>query len=140
MFESQQPPSCSTLPFGLWARLALSCAVLILCLGITGCGDCTTEARWGLKVLVHDYSTGAAAGAGATVMAVTPGHSETLQPFPDAETFVGATERPGRYTLTVSKPGYQLWTRESVQVEAGACHVETETVLAEIHRLPATSP
>jgi hypothetical protein len=37
----------------------------------------------------------------------------------------GAYERPGTYTLTVSKPGYQTLVMKAIQIARGECHVVT---------------
>ena len=43
--------------------------------------------------------------------------------FKHSLTFFGAAERAGTYRITVSKAGYQTWTRTGVQVTADVCHV-----------------
>ena len=65
---------------------------------------------------------------GAIVTATDGEYAETLQPFPDSLTFVGATERPGDYDIMVSRVGYQLWTRQGVEVEDGSCQVDTKSL------------
>lgn len=82
------------------ARWLLSPAVFTLTtLPLGACfldpGDCTSEARWGLRVEVRDQQTGSPAGSGAVVRAEAVGHSEILQPLSDLLTFVGAVELPG---------------------------------------------
>jgi hypothetical protein len=48
----------------------------------------------------------------------------------------GALERPGTYTVTVDKPGYQQWKQERVRVRDGSCHVQTVTLQANLVRAP----
>lgn len=95
-------------------------------------GDCTTEARWGLRVTVRDERNGLPAGFGAIVTARAPGYTETLQAFPDSLNFAGAIERSGDYDVTITKPGYQAWSRTGVEVGEGHCHVDTATLDARI--------
>ncbi len=107
-----------------------------LCAG-TGCGlspeNCTADFRYGLTVQVRDSVTGAPAGHDALVIARDGAYADTLSSFPfssDSVTFVGAGERPGRYVVTVSKPGYQLWVRDGVEVGEDGCHVQQVAITA----------
>lgn len=89
--------------------------------------DCTADFRFGLTVLVRDSVTTAPAGDGAIVTAQDGSYVETLTVFAgdwDSVTFVGAGERPGRYALSVSKPGYRSWVRNGVRVGEDGCHVQ----------------
>ena len=114
----------------------------VLCLGLLGSGctlltddghACTANIVMGLNVTVRDSVTGIAAGRGATVSAQDGTYSETLMFLgsvisTDSLDFMGAAERPGTYRITVTKAGYQAWTRNGVQVLDAACHVHPATV------------
>jgi hypothetical protein len=114
------------------------------CLSLAGClldpGDCTTEARFGLRVLVRDAQTGASAGLGALARATADAYAENLQAFADSLTFVGATERPGVYDIVVTRTGYQSWTIHGVVVRPGKCHVDAQTIDARIQPIGPSSP
>ncbi len=42
----------------------------------------------------------------------------------------GAYERPGVYTLTITRAGYQTWVASGLVAEAGQCHVAGVSVQA----------
>lgn len=113
--------------------------VIPACLGTTG-PDCTAAIMNGLLVRVRDSVTNIPAGSGATVTAEDGSYFETLlylgshTPL-DSLTFQGATERPGTYTVRVSKGGYQPWTRTGINVPAGECHVTSVEVAARLQPL-----
>jgi hypothetical protein len=96
---------------------------------IVGCnpftGACTLELRPGIVVEVRDAVTGAPAADGARLVARDGNYVETVDgpPAPNLTFLQAAGERPGRYDLTVSKPGYHNWTRAGVRVRDGGCHV-----------------
>jgi hypothetical protein len=98
---------------------------------IAGCnpftGACTTELRYGLNVEVRDAVTGAPAADGARLIARDGDYVETVEgpPIPGMTFLQAAGERPGRYTVTIQKTGYQDWTRDNVWVRDGGCHVAT---------------
>ena len=103
-----------------------------LCSGLAGCdftGACTTSVEPGLIVHVVDGVTGAPAAHGASAWAIEDEYQEELRnPAPEdptAERLYGADEREGTYTVSVGKPGYQLWMREGVRVRGDGCHVRT---------------
>lgn len=134
------PPHASTLP--LWHRRGAAALLAALTIG-SGCflepGDCTTELRFGLMVLVRDAATGAPAGHGATVTAQDGEYIETLHfnggpGLPDSLSFAGAGKRAGHYEITVAKPGYRTWGRRGVEVKSGPCHVRPVTLRVRLRR------
>lgn len=87
---------------------------------------CTQEAKAGLNITVKDAVTSEVLSTGVTVIAQDGDYTETLEAFTgDNETtiFIGAWERVGTYTVTVSKVGYQTYTSELIIVTADVCHV-----------------
>jgi len=47
------------------------------------------------------------------------------------DAYAFATERPGRYAITVKTPGYQDWYKTNIDVDTGQCgHVDTATITA----------
>lgn len=90
---------------------------------------CTEELRAGLEVTVRDGIGGAFLTEGVTVVAIDNEYKETLENFAGSNTFVGAYERAGTYTISISKEGYRDSTpSEPVVVGEDLCHVITESV------------
>jgi hypothetical protein len=75
-------------------------------------------------------AAGAPASCGAQALITASGYSETVQ-NPAAPGCVetlrlsGAAERPGTYSVTVSKPGFRDVVLSNLVVAAGVCHVTT---------------
>jgi hypothetical protein len=98
---------------------------------VAGCnpftGACTTDFRFGLNVEVRDAVTGAPAADGARLIARDGDYVETVEgpPVPGMTFLQAAGERPGRYTVTIQKTGYQDWTRDNIWVRDDGCHVAT---------------
>lgn len=90
---------------------------------------CTTEAVAALNVSVSLGASSAITSDGVTVVATDGNYSETLI-VNDANNpiFVGAYERQGNYTITVSKDGYQTYTSEIISITRDECHVIPEQV------------
>ena len=51
---------------------------------------------------------------------------------PDSLALSAAHERPGTYTVTVSKPGYRDFTQSNIVVGADVCHVITVQITARL--------
>ena len=105
----------------------------------TSCDDddqiyCTQEAKAGLNITVKDAVTNEYLSTGVTVIAQDGSYTETLEAFPqsDIPVFMGAYERVGTYTFTVSKEGYQTYTSELVTLTADVCHVIPQNFLVEL--------
>jgi len=94
--------------------------------------NCTDVFVYGLNVNVKDAVTDAVLTDGVTVKAVDGSYTEILETVENVSTFVGAGERVGAYTVTVSKEGYQTYTSPVVTVKGDQCHVLTETVNVEL--------
>lgn len=90
--------------------------------------NCTEEFVYGLHVNVKDAVTNAVLQDGVLVKAVDGTYSETLEIVENVPTFIGAGERVGAYTVTVSKDGYQTYTSPVVTVRGDQCHVLTQTL------------
>lgn len=89
---------------------------------------CTTEAKAALAVQAFDADTRAALTS-YHVTARDGEFSETQEAHDTFATRVNlATERPGRYVVTVEKPGYASWSQADIDVEADECHVQTAVV------------
>lgn len=112
--------------------LLLFCAPLLLA---TTCDDndetifCTTEAVAALNVTVRLGNSTTPTSEGITVVATDGDYTETLQVVNTTNpTFIGAFERQGNYTITVSKDGYQTYTSGVISITRDQCHVIPELI------------
>ncbi len=88
---------------------------------------CTTEAVPAINVLVRLGASTTPTSEGVTVVANSGSFTETLQTQSAIDPlFVGAYERQGTYTVTVSKEGYQTYTSAPFTVSRDECHVITK--------------
>jgi hypothetical protein len=84
---------------------------------------CTAIAVDALTVTVIDRATGARL-CDATVVATDGAFREPLRPHGAGTcTYSGPTERPGRYDVEASAPGYTPAVQRDVRVTADECHV-----------------
>jgi len=102
-----------------------------------GSFECSRSIEPALRVVVRDAATGEPAAAGALVSVVDGSFETELQPVTAWE-LIGPPERPGRYLVRVSKPGYAPVEFTDVLVEEGVCHVITATLQADL--VPAVDP
>ncbi|MEM7186302.1 MAG: carboxypeptidase-like regulatory domain-containing protein [Bacteroidota bacterium] len=108
--------------------------ILLLLLSMISCKNdddssgrfCTLEFVYGLSVQVRDVDTGGIILNNITVTAIDGSYEEELA-F-NFDTYIGAGERPGNYTLEVRADGYQDFTSEVIRVGADECHVIPEFV------------
>jgi hypothetical protein len=96
--------------------------------------NCTQEAKAGLNITVKDALTQDILSLGVTVIIQDGLYNETLEEFigEDFSFFMGAWEREGTYTVTISKEGYQTFTSEPIVVNADVCHVIPQQVTVEL--------
>ena len=120
----------------LRAILALGPAAALSGCDIVG-GVCTDELRVSVVVEVRDSATERPAALGAT--GISEHESGVLTEFTASGELRldgnWGTELPGNHTITIRKPGY-LTEVAHAGVDADRCHVETETVAAEIAAAP----
>lgn len=129
-----RPPRC--------VLLAVATVVLGAC-DLTNSRDvyCTDNFVAGLVVSVQDSLTGAPAASGAQLIAQEGAYADTAsyppnRPDLDARPLVSAGERPGTYTVRVSKPGFLDWVRGGIIVTADECHVRPVALTARLQRAP----
>jgi hypothetical protein len=87
---------------------------------------CTEILVYGLTITVHNSETNQVITEGITVTATDGNYSEVLELFPGQESFSGAPERAGTYTLTITGDAYENFTSDPVTVDADECHVIPE--------------
>ena len=113
--------------------------ILLLCFAqlllASTCNDddetifCTTEAVAALNVTVRLGDSTTPTSEGITVVATDGDYTETLQVINTTNpTFIGAFERQGNYTRTVSKDGYQTFTSGVISITRDQCHVIPEQI------------
>lgn len=119
----------------------LPLALLGSCGMITDPVACPADVTPAVEVQVVDARTGAPAAHRTVATAQDGAFTDTLEiggwsgPSPDSTTAIvvqGAYERPGTYTVRISKPGYQLWERTQVRAREGVCGVERVRLVAEL--------
>ena len=112
--------------------LALAAAV------VAGCSEqeivCPKILSPGVAIEVRDGATGALAASGTKLVAQAGTYADSMsfpanQPEADAQHLTGAY-RPGVYTLTVTKAGYQPWVKTHVEVSAARCGVNRVVLTA----------
>ena len=103
---------------------------------VLSCPDVNSPA---VEVQVRDARTGAPAAHSVLATAQDGRYTDTLRhsgwsgPASDSTTALvvnGAIERPGTYTVRISKPGYRPWERTEVRARKGGCGVLTERLEA----------
>lgn len=117
------------------AKRPLLALLLLLAAGCSNSpfgGACTTEFVYGVTVTVLDADSGEPIAEGATLTIRDAGYVEVVTQTVDGRTLSGAGERPGRYSLTVERPGYGAWVQDGVVVIRGDCHVTPATLEARL--------
>ncbi len=100
---------------------------------------CTTEFVYGITVNVVDSVSGAPAGAGATLVVQDGAYSEAIThpaTSSNSESFNAAGERPGTYSLSVTRNGYKAWSASGITVTKDACHVKGVAITARLQPAP----
>ena len=89
---------------------------------------CTTDIVAGLDITVVDATDMESFLTSGIIVVVQDGdYRETLTNFPDSNSFIGAFERTGTYTITVSGDGYETFMSDMpITVDSDICHVITE--------------
>lgn len=115
---------------------------LLLMAGCTGDSPiiCTTEARFGVNVMVRDAVTQQPLLGGVRGALHEGTYLDSLHVFTDIEghlhSLAGAVERPGNYRIELVATGYLPWSRDNVVVTADRCHVNAVAVQADLNPAP----
>jgi hypothetical protein len=111
------------------------CLVIALLLGIA-CEPweevngvvCDAIVRYAISATVRDSITGVPAAGGASGRVVVGSHEEEMRHGSD-DLWMGAFgNRPGQYTVIITKANYHTWRRENVTVASNSCGVITEEI------------
>ena len=85
---------------------------------------CTQEARAGLNIVVKDVQTNLFLRDSLSLIAGSGSYTEALEIFPgNPPTFMGAWEREGTYTISITRPRYQPMVSSPITVLKDECHV-----------------
>ena len=121
-------------------RSIRSSSIGVIAAMVAGCRlftgtDCSLDARAGITVDVRDSVSNAPITGESRIIARDGTFADTAEfteIFPGPHALV--RERPGSYTVTVEREGYQLWSRTGVRVTRGECHVRTVELTARLRR------
>lgn len=107
----------------------------LLSAALVGCGSpsgpiCTAEARPGIAITV-EHSTTADSIQGALAIAEDGAFVDSARSGVAGVAGL-AYERPGTYEVSVQKDGFSTWSRSSVEVTEGECHVKTVRLTAKL--------
>jgi hypothetical protein len=97
---------------------------------ILGPQDCTAIAIWGLDITIVSAVDESPVSEGLRVTIQSGNYVEEREP-PSNRVF-GASQRPGRYTITVSAAGYETEVRRHVLVRDDGCHPVTRYITVEL--------
>ncbi len=84
---------------------------------------CTLEFVYGINVIVKDASTQNSITENINVSITDGNYQETLLLVPNSDTFVGAGERAGNYTITITAVNYHDFTSDVITLTSNECHV-----------------
>lgn len=111
---------------------------------VTGCHDqeivCPMILDRGVAVEVRDAFDNSLIASGSKLVAQAGAYADSMsfpagQPELNSSHLAGAY-RPGTYTLTVTKTGYQPWVQTNVVVTAARCGVNLTAFTALLHAAP----
>lgn len=87
---------------------------------------CTDEFVYGLNIVVRDSDTNEIL-KDLVLTAQDGNYSEELMTEESFDSFFGAGERAGNYTITITGDGYVSFVSDVVEVRDDACHVIPES-------------
>ena len=113
-------------------------SILTAGLGAIACDHptvCTANYVYGLAIYVSDRTSQVSLVDNQTIVVVRDGSfADTAVAF--AGVFNAAGERPGVFTVTAERVGYQKWTQSNVRVTADECHVRPVDLHARLEASP----
>jgi hypothetical protein len=123
-----------------WCALLGSLFLVAACKGV----DCPAIIAPAILVTVRDSVTSLPAAHGARGAVRDGAYVDSLRlagwdgpPSIDTELLLGAAiDRPGTYSVTIEKAGYQTWQRTGVAVGSSACGTDQVPLLARLVPLP----
>lgn len=90
--------------------------------------NCTTVYIYGLNVKLIDASNSNVITTNVEVKATDGNYEEILMTLEGNETFSGAGERAGNYTLTITSSNYQTYTSDVIAIDRDVCHVIGQSI------------
>lgn len=97
---------------------------------------CTATVEDGLLLSVPDQTTQMPSACGVTATAIEEAYSETAivdeTVYAEDDMIAMLEERPGFYTLTVQKQGYQDYQIDNIGIGKDLCHVLTREFNVEL--------
>ena len=110
--------------------LLLACVALPPLLAACDEGSCFLFVLHSVDVSLVDAETNAPLLAeGARVTVEDGAFVEELVPAGDG-TFRGVEDRPGRYTISASSPGYDSWVQADILIAKTGCNTEPTSLTA----------
>jgi hypothetical protein len=116
---------------------------LASCAVVAGCGEytgpCTLTIDPAIVVAIRHANTGAPLADSATGVVIDGAYSDSLRLSGGNGAWLtrrAADERPGVYTVFVSRPGFRNWSTSGVRARGGDCHVRTVWLDAALVPLP----
>ena len=116
------------------SRRSLLLASLALPAFVSACddGSCFLFALFSVDVSLVDARTEAPIVAEEARVTVRDGSFvEELTPVGNGE-FRGVEDRPGRYTVTASSPGYESWVQADIIISKGGCNARAAVLTASL--------
>ncbi len=84
---------------------------------------CTKEYVYGLHAQITDARNDSAIAQGTILTLQERSYQEVVTESWDGLMMLGAGERPGEYSVTAERLGYDRWTMSGVEIVSDGCHV-----------------
>ncbi len=84
---------------------------------------CTKEYVYGLHAQIKDARSDSAIAQGTILTLQEGSYQEVVTESWGGLMMFGAGERPGEYTVTAERLGYDEWTMSGVEILSDGCHV-----------------
>ncbi len=106
------------------------CALVLAGCDLLDPGTCTTEFVYGVTVEAFSEVDGTPVTEGLAGVLAEGSWSEEMMRVENW--LLGAGERAGRYTATVTAPGFEPWSETGIRVDQGPCHVTRARLRADL--------
>lgn len=107
----------------------------VLCVPLMSCGlMCDTGIQPSIVVEVRHASADTSLAGAATGFIIDGSFSDSLHHSGGLLSMSG--ERAGTYTILITAPGFQNWSRAGVEVDGADCGTEQVTLVAQLVPVP----